>query len=397
MSASPKKPLKNSTARVCVIGGGIIGSWTALHLAEAGVQTTLIEQFPLPHTRGSSHGLSRAFRFLGELELARLDYSLTRWLALQKTIGETLFVKTGLLNFGAPGDPELEKYMNVLRESERPVQWLEKETIASRFPMLNYSEDWGAAFDPNGGILVAHRCLNAVQSRFLQLGGKIVTGCVKSIESQGERGAAIEMQTHESDSIDTQSYDRAVVCAGPWTAKLVPRLSAHLSSLLAPVTYWHDPTGSYSASSGFPIIFNARLTGVYGLPAYEYPGMVKMLYHGGPEADPDRRDFASAKSYVKIVKRYVREHLPLLDHKKPAIRETCMYTMMSDGTPVIDRIDDNTVIGCGFSGSGFKHSPATGLMLAALALGQDNAIPVGFRADRYALGRLQLETSKLAT
>jgi len=66
-----------------------------------------------------------------------------------------------------------------------------------------------------------------------------------------------------------------------------------------------------------------------------------------------------------------------------------MYTMMSDGNPVIDRLDDNTVIGCGFSGSGFKHSPATGLMLAALALGQDEAIPNEFRTDRYALERLQ--------
>jgi len=389
MSASPEKTLKGSTARVCVIGGGIIGSWTALHLAEAGAQVTLIEQFPLPHTRGSSHGLSRAFRFLGELELGRLDYSLIRWLELQRAIGETLFIKTGLLNFGAPGDPELEGYMNVLRDSGRPVQWLENETIANRFPMLNYSKDWGAAFDPNGGILVAHRCLNAVQSRFLELGGRIVTGCVKSVESQDTRGVAIEMRTHDSDIIDIQSYDRAVVCAGPWTEKLVPRLKMHLSSLLTPVTYWHDPTGSYSASSGFPIIFNARLTGVYGLPAYEYPGMMKMLYHGGPKSDPDRRDLASSKSYVKKVKRYVREHLPLLEHKKPAIRETCMYTMISDGNPVIDRLDSNTVTGCGFSGSGFKHSPATGLMLAALALGQDEAIPIGFRTDRYALGRLQ--------
>ena len=92
-----------------VIGGGIIGSWTALHLAEAGVRTTLFEQFPLPHTRGSSHGLSRAFRFLGELELGRLDYSLDRWTELERETGEILFAKTGLINFGPAGDPDLER------------------------------------------------------------------------------------------------------------------------------------------------------------------------------------------------------------------------------------------------------------------------------------------------
>ncbi len=100
MSIGFKPVLKRSSARVCVIGGGIIGSWAALHLAEAGAQTTLVEQFPLPHTRGSSHGLSRAFRFLGEHELGRLDYSLARWLELEKVLGQAVFIKTGLLNFG---------------------------------------------------------------------------------------------------------------------------------------------------------------------------------------------------------------------------------------------------------------------------------------------------------
>ncbi|NCF73259.1 MAG: FAD-dependent oxidoreductase [Gammaproteobacteria bacterium] len=389
MSASPEPILKSSSARVCVIGGGIIGSWTALHLAEAGVQTTLIEQFPLPHSRGSSHGLSRAFRFLGELELGRLDYSLARWLALQKASGETLFIKTGLLNLGPPGDPELERFMAVLRDGGRPVEWFENETIATRFPMLSYSEGWGAAWDSDGGILIAHRCLTAVQSKFLALGGRIITGCVKSLKSRDARGVAIEVRCNESGNIETQSFDRTVVCAGPWTAKLVPQLKAHLSSLLTPVTYWRDPTGSYSAASGFPIIFNARLTGIYGLPSCEYPDLMKMLYHGGPEADPDERDLVSSKSFVKKVKHYVRDHLPLLDHEKPAIMETCMYTMTPDGNPVIDRLDNTMVIGCGFSGSGFKHSPATGMMLAALALEQDEAIPIEFRADRYTLGRLQ--------
>jgi sarcosine oxidase/L-pipecolate oxidase len=373
-------------AAVCVIGGGIIGSWAALHLAEAGVSTTLIEQFPLPHTRGSSHGLSRAFRFLGELELGRLEYSLDRWQALEKASGETLFVKTGLLNFGPPGDPDLEKYMSVVADGGRLIDWLESEAIAARFPMLSYTDEWGAAWDPNGGILVAHRCLNAVQSRFLALAGQILTGLVEAVETE-DAGVRINVRSNATAMAETLFFDRAVVCAGPWTSKLVPQLKDILRSLLTPVTYWRDPTGDHSVAKGFPIIFNARLTNIYGIPSYEYPGLVKMLFHGGPESDPDTRDMASCESYVEKVRDYVREHLPLLDHERPAILESCMYTMSTDGNPVIDRLDDNVVIGCGFSGSGFKHSPATGRMLAALALGQDETLPKGFRADRYAIGR----------
>ena len=47
---------------VIVIGAGINGSWSALHLARKGYRTLLLEQFPLPHTRGSSHGQSRGIR-----------------------------------------------------------------------------------------------------------------------------------------------------------------------------------------------------------------------------------------------------------------------------------------------------------------------------------------------
>jgi sarcosine oxidase/L-pipecolate oxidase len=381
--------LNKQSASVCVVGGGIIGSWAALHLAEAGVNTTLVEQFPLPHTRGSSHGLSRAFRFLGELELDRLDYSLSRWRELEKASGETLFVKTGLLNFGQPGDPDLETFMAVLRRSERPVEWLDHETIAARFPMLSYPEEWGAAWDPNGGLLVAHQCLNSVQSQLRACGGRIVTSRVESLEPDTYAGIRMGVRPNATGSTEKLSFDRVIVCAGPWTARLLPQLKGHLRSLLTPVTYWSDSSGRYSAASGLPILFNARLTGIYGLPSYEYPGLVKMLYHGGPESDPETRDLASAEEYVEKVADYVRDHLPLLDHRQPAIRESCMYTMTPDSNPIIDRLAENLVVGCGFSGSGFKHAPATGRMLAALALDQDEAIPKGFRADRYIVSRFQ--------
>ena len=55
---------------------------------------------------------------------------------------------------------------------------------------------------------------------------------------------------------------------------------------------------------------NFRLTNIYGIPSYEYPGLTKILLHGGPEADPDNRDFPSVEKELKYVSEYVKEHLP---------------------------------------------------------------------------------------
>ena len=91
-----------------------------------------------------------------------------------------------------------------------------------------------------------------------------------------------------------------------------------------------------------------------------YPGLTKVLVHSGPEASPDERDKCDFTPVVAYVCDYVKKHLPRLDHRKPAIQETCMYTMTPDSKPVMDWVEPNIVVGTGYSGSGFKHSPASG-------------------------------------
>ena len=49
-------------AQVVVIGAGVMGSAAARTLGERGVDTVLLEQFRVGHTRGSSHGAVRIFR-----------------------------------------------------------------------------------------------------------------------------------------------------------------------------------------------------------------------------------------------------------------------------------------------------------------------------------------------
>ena len=50
------------TYDVIVAGVGTMGAATCWHLAQRGLRVLGLEQFGIPHARGSSHGYSRAIR-----------------------------------------------------------------------------------------------------------------------------------------------------------------------------------------------------------------------------------------------------------------------------------------------------------------------------------------------
>ena len=84
-----------------VIGAGAMGSAAAYYLSRRRQKVLLLEQFELDHRKGSSYGFSRIIRYSYDrpeyVELAKDNYPL--WFSLQDELGETLYVKTGGLDF----------------------------------------------------------------------------------------------------------------------------------------------------------------------------------------------------------------------------------------------------------------------------------------------------------
>lgn len=79
---------------VIVVGAGIEGSSTAYQLAKQGKRTLLLEQFPLPHSRGSSHGQTRITRkAYGELEYytVMMKEAFPLWETLERESGRKIF------------------------------------------------------------------------------------------------------------------------------------------------------------------------------------------------------------------------------------------------------------------------------------------------------------------
>src|SRR5918999_3594024 len=92
---------------VIVIGIGAMGSAACYHLARRGRRVLGLERFDIPHTMGSSHGLTRIIRLAyyehpSYVPLLRRAYEL--WRELENGFRERLLHLTGSIDASGPAE-----------------------------------------------------------------------------------------------------------------------------------------------------------------------------------------------------------------------------------------------------------------------------------------------------
>ena len=355
---------------VGVVGAGVFGAWTAVHLQRAGHQVTLVDAHGPAHSRASSGGESRLIRaaYGRDAIYTRMARdSLAEWQKLSAVFGLPILHRCGVLFFFAAEEPYLQDTIVAHCEAGLSTEVLDADALTRRFPMIDFEGIELGLLEPDFGVLMARRAVQTLVGRFVAAGGTYMQGLVQA--SAGNALSELRLASGE-----TIGADRFVFAAGPWLPKLFPDVvGRRIRVTRQEVFYFEPPRGDPRfGSEAMPgwVDFNQGDM-FYGMPDIEGRG-VKLAYDvHGEEVDPDTQDRRPTEASVGHILAYRDRRFPALRGAPLAGAEVCQYENSSNGDFLIDfhpQLKNVLLIGGG-SGHGFKHGPEVGRYAAARLFG----------------------------
>lgn len=353
-----------------IIGGGAMGSATALSLALRGHEVLLLERFEPGHLHGASHGTTRNFNPAYALPeyLRLLQRADALWDEISAQAGTELLHRTGLVNHGNVA--EQRQMHQVLAGAGFASELLSIDEAEARFSGMRFETE--VLHIPAGGQINADATVVALQKLATEAGASIKhSHQVTGIEVISDEQVAVAV--HSANGDQRLHARQVILTAGAWAQQLLP--NTVLPKIH--VTEEHPVHFALRQAPGHVPGFNHILDGrrdigspVFG-PIYgmHTPGLgIKVGWHGsGRVIDPEHRPHQVIEEQIRALQLYAQRWLPSVEPEdfEPV---SCTYANTEDEHFILDRLGPIT-IGAGFSGHGFKFVPAIGEYLADLALG----------------------------
>jgi sarcosine oxidase len=338
-----------------VVGAGVFGAWTALHLRRSGRSVALVDQYGPGNNRSSSGGESRIIRMnygADEIYTRWAMRSLEMWTRLfDQTERPELFQRTGVLFTPRPDDPRVSDTQAAFEKHGVPFQRLTPEELSKRFGQFQFREERIGLFEPESGVLLARRAVQAVVSQAIREGVRYLDG--RWLRSSGP--------------------ETIVYACGPWLPKIFPEvLSGRIRVTRQEVFFFGTPPVDVKFVPPLMPVW-ADITdehSAYTIPNIEGRGFKLAFDRHGPEFDPDTGDRVVRE--IDQARAFLAERFPALAGAPLVESRVCQYENTSNGDFLIDRHPEfeNVWLVGGGSGHGFKHGPAVGEHVCALIHGK---------------------------
>jgi sarcosine oxidase subunit beta len=372
------------SAEVVIVGGGVMGASTAYHLALRGCRNvTLLERNPLfgQEATGKCAGGIR-YQFATEMNIRLSLLSLPMLDRFERELGQPidlrrcgyLFLLTREEDTGAfKANVALQHRLGVMTD------WLDGNTVRSRLPLMRLDDVLGATWNPGEGLADPNGVVQGYIAGARRLGAKCLTDTeVRGIVVENGRIRAIQTQKGEITA------PILVNAAGPWASRIGEMAGVEIP--VVPVRRQiavTTPVPRLPADFPFVIDFARNLYFHREGPAI-LTGMSNLNEPPGFNQQVDRE-------WELVHFEAAMTRMPLLENAGISSRWAGLYEVSPDAHPILGKVDEveGLYLIAGFSGHGFMHGPACGLLLAEEILdGRTHTLDItSLRLSRFRKGQ----------
>lgn len=379
-------------AEFVVVGAGVIGSSIAFHLGALGARDVLVlDRLQIgAGTTAQSSGILRTHYSVPEnVQMARASFAAFERFA--EYVGDeeasSGLVKCGYL-IAAPEGGHLAALRASLERQRAMgirVDLLDRREAAERLPIARFDDAALIGFEPEAGFADAYL---------------VATGFARAARRHGVRfreGVNMTGLLRAGSRVVGVETDRGPIAAGcvisaqnAWTRELEAA-----TGLALPVTAERHAVFALAGPAAY----------TRAMPVYKDLGSPGMLYcrsYGGEQmlvsegiagealAKPDiEQGNISMDTMVGVIEQ-VAERFPGWEESGVASSWTGVYDVTPDWNPVLGPAPglEGLVLAFGFSGHGFKLSPAVGRNVAQAALGLPTDLPLApYALERFDKGK----------
>ena len=376
------------TADTVIVGAGVMGCSIAYHLALAGVRDVVVLD-----RAGVCAGNTRKSGALVRMHYenapdARLAFASLRYFqAWRDLVGyECGFTNTGAAALVGPDSVErLRANVAMLQSIGINTTVITPDELKRRQPFIVTDDLGAAAYEPDSGYADPVATTESFARRARELGATICEGVrVRALRIESGRVRGVETSAGDI------TCDRVVLAAGPWTVELLARagIDLEVQPVRAEIAFVQRPP---ALADGHFVYLDFK-SGSYFRPARDGltllgAGSVRRTI---PYAEIDSYDEGSTAPVVSAIRTRIRERAPALADAPLARGHAGLYDMSPDEKAILDRVPgvDGAYMAVGFSGTGFKQSPAIGLGMSELVTtGRATSVDFApFRFSRFAEG-----------
>ena len=374
-----------SRADAVVIGGGIIGMSVAYHLAQARFgQIVLVEKEALPGAGATSKaagGIRAQFNNKVNIQMSMLSERMFE--RFESDTGHAaLFDQVGYM-FLLEDDDDVAtftKAFNLQKSLGLEVEMLEPDQIGQYAPHVRVDDIKKATFCKDDGLGDPHEFLMGYEKAARSLGVEMKYDAeVTGIDRNGDK--ITKVKTKQGEIITPV----VVNCAGPH-AKLV---GADVK--VEPIRRQIVTTGELSfIQPFFPMVVDVK-SGLYC-----HKESKGLLMGWADRAVKPGFDISVDPDYTDAILEKALDRIPQLEEAEIANQWAGLYETTPDHLAIIGW--EPSVEGMfhvtGFSGHGFMHAPAAGLVAAEILSGKEPSVDVSaLSPKRFEAGILTAETN----